>query len=111
MTFDAVGSILSLSSSDIRYSSLQFQPRKTVFSQRVNEGGYVFEDGVRSVFKAVFDLRHDILDASLAVHPFPYRHTDRIGSHGSGRIGLKSTAQSSNSSRSTTMGLAIGLSV
>src|SRR5450830_480156 len=89
ITLDAVGSILSLSSSGIRYSFLHFQPHKTIFSQPVNEGGDLFEGGVRSVCKAVFDFRCDILDASLAVHPFPYRYTDRIGSHGIGRLGIE----------------------
>src|SRR5450759_5911611 len=89
ITLDAVGSILSLSSSGIRYSFLRFQPHKTIFSQPVNEGGDLFEGGIRNVFKAVSDLRHDIREASLAVHPFPYRYTDRIGSHGIGRIGIE----------------------
>jgi len=93
MTLDTVGAILLLSSSDIRYFSLQFQPHKTVFSQHINEGGDLLEGGLWCVFKAVFDLRHDILEASLAVHPFPYRYADRIGSHGIGRIGIEEYGQ------------------
>src|SRR3989339_1211462 len=89
MTLDAAGSLVSWSSSGIRLPALHLLPHKAFFSERGDESVDLLDDGVRSAFKAVSDLRHDLRKAPLAVEPLPYRHADGIGSHGIGRIGIE----------------------